>query len=283
MRKILTLPAALAALMMSLGCGDSGGGSSGSSGPSAAQTAATQKADGAGDAANQTVALSTEALADSGSNGAVSAKGTTSAAKVVTAFNYQASVNVTIDLDAVDAGGNDRWPNASGQLQITANGAISGDSGAGSATYDVQTTWLTPGVFTDPVSGVVATMAVGSGFQYAASLTWTWTAQDDWSVTAMSDLSGQHEVTVVDGGATFTATASGSRHAEVVFSQTPSGFSLTWNVSGTRTVTVTNGVETHVVTVTMLNPNHITITVDGVVFGPYTAYQIHVVFGCHMD
>ncbi len=281
MRKILTLTAALAALSLPIGCGDSG--DSSASGPSSGQAAATQKADGAGDAANQTVTLSTEALADSGSNGAVSAKGSSSAAKTVAAFNYQASVNVTLDLDAVDGLGNDRWPNASGQLQIVAAGAISGDSGAGSATYDVETTWLTPGVFTDPVSGVVATMAVGSGFSYAASLTWTWTAQDQWSVTAMSDLSGQHEVTVVDGAASFTATASGTRHAEVVFSQTPAGFSLTWNVSGTRTVTVTNGVETHVVTVTMLNPNHITITVDGTVFGPYTAYQIRVYFGCVME
>ena len=283
MRTHLNLTAALAALALSIGCGDGGGSSSSGSGPSTVQKASTQKADAAGDAANQSVSLATEAIADSGSNGAVSAKGATSAAKVVTAFNYQASVNVTIDLNAVDGNGNDRWPNASGQLNIVANGTISGDSSAGSAAYDVQTTWVTPGVFTDPVSGVVATMAVGSGFQYAASLTWTWAAADDWSVTATSDLSGQHEVAVVAGGASFTVTASGSRHAEAVFTQTPSGFTLSWNVSGTRTVTITNGVETHVVTVTMLNPNHITITVDGTVFGPYTAYQIHVYFGCHMD
>lgn len=283
MKTIPTLTAALAALALTIGCGDTGG-SSGSGGPSASESAAAQKGDAAGDAANQTLALSTEALADSGSNGAVSSKGRAPAGKsAVASFNYQAAVNVVLDLDAVDGLGNDRWPNASGQLNIVASGVLSGDSTSGSALYDVQTNWLTPGVFTDPVSGVSATMAVGSGFQYSASLTWTWSAADVWSVTATSDLSGQHEVTVVDDALIFTATASGSRHADVTFSQTAAGFSLTWNVSGTRTVTVTNGVETHVVTVTMLNPNHITITVDGTVFGPYTAFQIRTYFGCVMD
>jgi hypothetical protein len=283
MRNILTLAAALAAFTLPIGCGDGGSGSSAAT-PSAAQANAAQQADGGTDASAQTMALSTEALADSGTSGAVSAKGKASAGKTtVTSFNYQASVNVTLDLDDADAQGNDRWPNASGQLNIVANGSLQGDSTSGSATYDVQTNWITPGVFTDPVSGVVATMSVGSGLQYAVKVTWTWSAQDNWSVTATSDLSGEHEVIVVDGGVTYTVTASGFRHAEVTFTQTPSGFSLVWNVAGERTVTVTNGVETHVVIVVMTNPNHITITVDGSVFGPYTAWQIRQYFGCQMD
>jgi hypothetical protein len=283
MRNTLTTTAALAALLLTIGCGD-GGGSGSAAGPSAAQADAAQKGEAAGDAANQTMSLSTEAIADSGSNGAVASKGVPSAGKTtVHSFNYQAAINVTLDLDEKDAQNNDKWPNASGKLNIIADGTLTGDSTSGTATYDVQTNWITPGVFTDPVSGVVATMGIGSGLQYTATVTWSWSAQDTWTVTATSHLSGNHTLTVVDAGVTYTATASGFRDATVTFSQTPAGFSLTWNVSGERTVTVTNGVETHVIVVVMTNPNHITISVDGTVFGPYTAWQIRHYFGCQMD
>lgn len=283
MRNILATTAALAALAFMIGCGD-GGGSSGSSAPTSAQQEAVQKGDAAADAANQTMALSVEALADSGTSGAVASKGVPSAGKTtINSFNYQAALNITLDLDEKDAQNNDKWPHASGTLNIVADGTLTGDSTSGSATYDVETNWITPGVFTDPVSGCVATMAVGSGLQYSATVTWTWAAQDDWSVTATSHLSGNHTLTVVDAGATYTATASGFRDAAVTFTQKPSGFSLTWNVSGERLVTLSNGVETHTILVVMTNPNHILITVNGTTFGPYTAWQIRQFFGCHMD
>jgi len=281
MRTLTTL-AALAALAWTIGCGDGGSGGS-SGGPSAAEQDAVQKSDAGGDASTQTMNAATDALVNEGSGGAVAAKGAPQAGKSAAAFNFQANVNVTIDLDDVDAHGADRFPNASGQLNIVAAGTITGTSTAGSASYDVRTNWVTEGVFTDPVSGVVAKMAQGSGIEYSVDIEWRWTSDLDWSISATSDLSGNHTVTVIDGGVTYVATASGSRHVDASFTRTPSSFSIVFSVTGTRTVTVTNGVETHVVVVDVDGLDKITITVDGVVYGPYTAVQIRRFFNCHID
>ncbi|HEX7896977.1 MAG TPA: hypothetical protein VF950_04420 [Planctomycetota bacterium] len=282
MRTITTLTAALAALTLTIGCGDTGGGGSAAT-PTAAQSKSTQQSEAATDASNQTVNAANESIVDAGSGGAVAAKGVPSASRSAASFNFQANVNLTIDLDDVDAQGQDRWPNATGQLNIIAAGSVTGTANAGNAAYDVETKWLTEGVFTDPVSGVVAKMAAGSGLEYSLSVQWSYTDDFNWSISASSDLSGQHTVTVIDDGVTYVATASGSRHVEVAFTRTPTSFLIVFAVTGNRTVTVTNGVETHVVTVNMLGLDNITITVDGVVFGPYTALQIHQYFHCHID
>lgn len=283
MMKRMSLTAAIAALTLTIGCGDSGGSGGSSGGPSAEQSAAVQKSDGAGDASSQTMKAANDAIVNAGSGGAVAAKGVPKAGKSAASFNFQANVNVTIDLDDVDGQGNDRFPNATGQLNIVAAGSISGTPNAGSASYDVQTNWLTEGVFTDPVSGVVAKMSQGSGIQYSLDVNWTYTDDFNWSISASSDLSGNHTVTVIDDSVTYVATASGERHEDASFTRTPAGFSLTYSITGTRTVTFTNGLETHVVTVDVDGLDHITITVDGVVFGPYTAFQIRHWFGCHVD
>ena len=132
-------------------------------------------------------------------------------------------------------------------------------------------------------SGVVAKMAAGSGFEYSLTVEWSYTDDFHWSISATSDLAGQHTVTVIDEGVTYVAEASGSRHVEASFTRTPTSFTIVYSVTGSRTVTVTNGVETHVVTINVAGLDHITITVDGVVYGPYTAAQIHTYFGCHID
>jgi len=185
MRNLMTLTAALAALTLTIGCGDNGGGSAAA--PTPAEAAAVQKSESAGDATNQTMNAANEALVDSGSGGAVAAKGVPSAARSTGSFSFQANVNITIDLDDTDAQGADRWPNATGQLNIVAAGTLSGTSNAGSATYDVEASWLTEGVFTDPVSGVVAKMAQGSAIEYSLSVAWSYTDDFNWSISASSD------------------------------------------------------------------------------------------------
>jgi hypothetical protein len=282
MRNLTTLTAALAALTLTIGCGDSGGGGS-AGGPTPTQASAVQKSDGAGDATNQTMNAANEALVDSGSGGAVAAKGAPSAARSTGSFSFQANVNITIDLNDTDAQGNDRWPNAKGQLNIVAAGSISGTGNAGSASYDVEATWLTEGEFTDPVSGVVAKVAQGSAIEYHLDVQWSYTDDLNWSISASSDLAGQGTLTVIDDGVTYVATDSGSRHVDVSFTRTPTSFSIVYSVTGTRTVTVTNGVESHVVTINVAGLDSITITVDGVVYGPYTAFQIRHHFGCVID
>jgi hypothetical protein len=283
MRNLMTLTAALAALTLTIGCGDNGGGGGSAATPSPAQSAAVQKSDSAGDATNQTMNAANEALVDSGSGGAVAAKGVPSAARSTGSFSFQANVNITIDLNDTDAQGADRWPNAQGQLNIIAAGTLTGTANAGTATYDVEAKWLTEGVFTDPVSGVVAKVAQGSAIEYNLNVQWSYTDDFNWSISASSDLAGQGTLTVIDDGVTYVATDSGSRHVDVSFTRTPASFSIVYSVVGTRTVTVTNGVESHVVTVDVNGLDHITVTVDGVVFGPYTGFQIRHHFGCVID
>jgi len=283
MRNAMTL-AALAALGMTIGCGDSGGGGSSSPNVSAEQAEAVQMSDGASDASSQTMHAANDGIVNSGSGGAVAAKGQPGlGAASGGSFSFQANLNFTLDLDDTDAQGADRFPHATGRLQIVASGSVSGNGNAGNATYDVETTWLTEGVFTDPVSGCVAKMAAGSGLAYDLSVSWSYTDELNWSIHAESNLSGNHTVTVIKGPETFTAAASGSRHVEASFTRTPSSFTIAYSVEGTRTVTLSNGAETRVVVVDVDGLDKITITVDGVVYGPYTAVQIRRFFNCHID
>jgi hypothetical protein len=283
MRHAMTLTAALAAMTLTIGCGDSGGGSSSTGAPSAEQAQAVQLSDGASDASGQTMHAANDAILNAGSGGAVAAKGEPGAGLATGSFSFQANLNFTLDLDETDGAGADRFPNATGQLKIVASGSVSGSGGAGSADYAVETTWLTEGVFTDPVSGCVAKMASGSGLSYSLHVEWNYVDELNWSINAESDLSGNHSVTVIDGAETFTATATGSRHVEASIARTPSSFTVVYSVTGTRTVTLSNGTETHVVVVNVNGLDKITITVDGVVYGPYTAVQIRRFFNCHID
>jgi hypothetical protein len=272
--KGMTMAAAAAVLAIGLGCGDSGGGSSGG-GPSASQTAAAQKAGAAGTSADDTVAASTDAILAAGSNGATSAKSVSGGAQAPSpTFNFQGSVSVVVDFDAQDGLGNDLFPNVQGKLQVDAAGSVSGDPSAGTATYSVQTEWLTDGIFTDPVCGAEATVGTGSGLSYSLTVEWIYTDSVNWSIQAVSDFSAARTVTVTHDGQTWTVTGTVERHATAAITRSAGAFSVVVTVTGNRTVIVSDGVETHTVVIDVQAIDKIFITVDGVTFGPYTALQI---------
>jgi hypothetical protein len=129
-------------------------------------------------------------------------------------------------------------------------------------------------VFTDPVSGDVATVASGSNWTYDLAIQWTKVDDLNWSIQATSDVSGSLNATVVHEGKTWTVTGTVARHAAAAFSRTAGNYAWSFGINGSRTVVVTDGTETHTVVVTMSALDHVTIEVDGVVYGPYTAFQV---------
>ena len=265
---MLTLAAALA-----VGCGGSGSAATG--GPSASQKAQAQQADTGGSTMAQTMDASNDAIVESGAPGSTSAKtGSSKASTAGTTINFQASVTVTVDLDALNSSGQDAYPNASGKFSVSATGTVTGDSSAGQATYDVTVTWLTDGTFTDPACGDSVTIASGSHWNYSLVVQWAKTDDLNWSISATSDVNGALNATVTHQGTTWTVTGTVTRHAALTFTRTAGTYAFTFGISGQRTVIVTNGAETHTVVSTMSALDHIMIDIDGVVFGPYTAAQV---------
>jgi len=270
-----TLGAAAIALALVLGCGDTGsGGSSGA--PPAEAAAAAQKANTAGSTATLTAQASSDAVLNSGTNGATSTKSSSGGSQAPSpTFNFQATVSVVVDFDALNASGQDAFPNVTGLLQVDATGSVTGDATSGDAAYSVQTNWLTDGVFTDPVCGAQATIAAGSGLSYSLSVGWLYVDSLNWSVQASSDFSAARTVTVTDDGETWTANGTVQRHASWSIVRAAGAYTVSWSFSGQRTIVVTDGVETHTVVIDVQALDRIFITVDGVTYGPYTALQIY--------
>jgi hypothetical protein len=270
---VLALAAAFA-----VGCG--GNGSSATTGPTDSQKASAQQANAGGSSVEQTTDAANDAIVENGAPGSTTAKtGSSKASTAGTTINFQATVNVTVDLDALNGSGQDAFPNASGKFSVSATGTLSGDASAGEATYAVTVTWLTDGVFTDPVCGDSATIAAGSNWNYSLVVQWSKTDDLNWSIQATSDVSGSLNATVTANSKTWTVTGTVTRHASLSLSRTAGNYSFTFGIHGQRTIVVTDGTETHTVIITMNALDNITIEVDGTVFGPYTLTQVRAIFG----
>jgi hypothetical protein len=272
--------AAILALGLAVGCGGGNGESaSPAPAPTASQTAAAQNSNTASSPVTQSAEYATDALVESGAPGSTSAKtGSTGSAAPSGTINYQASVSLTVDLDAPNSSGQDAHPNASGVFQVNATGSITGDSMNGQAQYSVQVIWQTNGVFTDPVCGAQATVLAGSQITYSLTIQWSKTDDFNWSIQATYDVNGSASGTVSNGGHLWNVSGSVTVHASATFSRTAGTYSFTFSINGQRTITVDDGVESHTVTITVEALDRIFINVDGVVFGPYTAAQIWWIF-----
>lgn len=270
--------AAVLAVGMAVGCGEGGGKATG--GPNPTQKTMAQEADAGSSAIEKTMDASNDALVESGAPGSTTAKtGSSKSSAAGTTINYQASVSLTVDLDVLNSSGQDAFPNATGTFNVTANGSVTGDAMNGQVTYDVTVSWITDGVFTDPVCGSSATIASGSNWNYDLAIQWAKADDLNWSISATADVSGTLNATVTHNLKTWTVTGNVTRHASASFSRTAGNYSFTFGINGQRTVVVTDGTETHTVIVTMSALDHILIEVDGVVFGPYTLAQIRWWFG----
>jgi hypothetical protein len=268
-------------LGLTLGCGGGGGGDGvAAPAPSTAQKTEAQSADSASAAVEQTAEFSTDALVESGAQGATSSKsGQTASSASTTAINFQGSVTLTVDLDAPGPSGTDAHPNASGIFQVTATGTVTGDSLNGQATYSVDVTWQTNGTFTDPCSGAVATVTAGSHVSYQLTVQWAKTDDLNWSIQATYDVNGAGSGTVTHLGRTWDVSGTVTAHASEAFSRSAGTYAFSFGIRGLRSIVLTSGSEVHTVTITIEALDRILIDVDGVTFGPYTLAQILWWFG----
>jgi hypothetical protein len=270
---------AMAAVGAWIGCGGDSA-SQGTTGPSGSVALEAQKAQVGANSVPPTVNAANNAVVESGAPGTTTSgpKSAQSASTPTPSFSFQASINVTVDLGALDASGQPLYPNASGKFSVSATGALTGDPSAGTATYAVVVIWLTDGVFTDPVCGAQATIAAGSQLSYGLVVQWTYTDALNWSILATSDTNGAGTVTVTNASGTWTVNGTVQRHASLSISRSAGTYSLTLSVSGLRTLVVTSAGESHSVIIDVQALDRIVITVDGVPYGPYTVLQVKAIF-----
>lgn len=285
-RAIMTFTALAALGLLGAGCGDDGAGSSGSSGPTGEQKAIVQSSEGGSGTMDELTSISTKALIDDGSGGVATKSSVPGGASSATTavINYQENVYIVLDLDTPGDDGNDLFPNATGRIGIAAAGSLVGDPTAGQIDYAVVVTALTDLVFTDPVSTCTATLAANGTFAHAVSISWSWTDDQNWTLSARCDAAITGFVlTVTDGTETWTATVDCARSEACTISAVAGQISLTCAVSGAKFVTLSNGVETHFVAIDVQGIGGVTVTVDGEVFGPWTAARVRAVWGVNIN
>lgn len=278
---------AIAALIFAQGgCDDEDGATT--QNPSQGQSAAAQQSSAAASVVGETVKIVSAELVDEalGANAPLTS-GRSSRAPSTSGFNFQNSVSLTIDLDAKNSSGVDLFPNATGTLGVSATGSsTSSGTGTFSASYAVTVTYQTDVTFTDPESGVKATVKSGTTLDYTSdiSLTITNLVLYSWSLTSVgtAKTTTSFSVTVTDGTDTFNATVD----ADLKVTLTLTGIgniptSLSVDLSGFWQATVTNAStsESHTVRFDITSLQSIMVTIDGASFGPYTAAQLKSIFG----
>jgi hypothetical protein len=195
------------------------------------------------------------------------------------AFDYGADVDFVIDFDALDPDGNDLFPNATGQIHVTAVGTDSDTPDAGVATYTAAITADTDVTFTDPESGVLTTIPAGASWSYELTVTWSRSDDHNWTVTATTLTTINFTDIVVDDGVSIVnVDIQGER--EVVSTRTRVDGKLTNERSfqGSLVITTDDGTTVETVTIEYLNPGEVRITVLGNVFGPMTDERIRALF-----
>lgn len=268
----------IAALAMATGCNQEKSDEPAPA-PSAAQVATVQKAESAPGSMTAVTEAANDAVVDSGSGGAATSS-KSSKSYAASSINYQANLDLLVDLDAVDGNGDDLHPYASGVIRVLAAGSVVGTQAAGEANYSLSVTTQTAVSCTDPWSGASATVAAGASFSYALQITWSWTDDQNWTITASCDaVLADYVLTVTDGAEMLIVTVDWEKHGDVTIKAV--GGSLTVNASGSEqgTVTYSDGGGAHQVTITAYAAGSVVITVDGSTFGPYTEAQAEATFG----
>ena len=181
-------------------------------------------------------------------------------------------IDRTVDLDAIGPGGEDLFPNGTGQIRVTGTGDLS-LAGRRIAFDDARAEFLTDVTLTDPVSGLSSTWPLGELIEYSASMTWSFNGLDDFGY----ELAGSHslaggQVVIDDGqGNTLTGEVTGDMQSAQTFVLDGGNATVSRELTGTRTVTWTAGEQTHEVTWALDGPDGIMLTVDDRSMGPFSA------------
>jgi len=276
MRRIL--PAVAAALFTSTaGCGDRGG----SSGPSDEQIFLVRRSADATGAMNRVVEAANAGILTSHSSSPAPGPHAVPVFPGATpAFDFAAAVDVIFDFDALDADGLDSFPNASGQIHVTATGTQTGSPESGDASFSASVVADTDLTMTNPDTGVETTIPAGASWSYLLTVVWTATDADNWTVTATATTNVDvQDVTVDNGGAIVTVDVLGQREVVSSFSRANKKPSHERSFDGSLTTTVDDGTTVETVVVAYDKPGKVLISVLGHVFGPMSEGQVLALFG----
>ena len=264
-------------LGLPVGCGDRGG----SSGPSDEQIFLVRRtADASGAISRVVEAASAGILTSNSSSSAPGPHAVPVFPGATPAFDFEAAVDVAFDFDALDADGVDSFPNASGQIHVTATGTKTGTPESGDASFSSSVAADTDLVLTNPDTGVVTTIPSGASWSYVLTVVWTVTDADNWTVTATATTNVDvQDVTVDNGGAIVTIDVVGQREVVSSFSRTNKKLSLERSFEGSLTTSVDDGTTVETVVITFDKPGKVLISVLGHVFGPMSEGQVLALFG----
>lgn len=287
LRSLVILTAGLALLA---GCGGETGGGAGIiggapvSGPS--QVLLVQQASNAGHAVDQATQIANDAIVGgaTGSSTSTGPGGSSVFMSPAASFSFSSSFSLTIDLDAQNAAGSDRFPNATGVIDLTAEGSISGTIGSGEATYGVLVTATTDLVFTNPETGATATIPQGSFWSWMLTIDWTRTDSMNWSVVSTAEVAVQiNDMILDDGTTTFTVDVEGTRTVVCMLERVNGELSHSRTIEGTLTVVVDDGTTVNTVVIEIQGFNQFLVTINGNQFGPLTAAEVRELFDTTFD
>jgi hypothetical protein len=285
---------ALAAILSLLaGCGGDGGGGGGIGGIGVApppsgtsQVVLVQQASNAGRAIDQATQIANDCILGA-ATGASTSSGPGGSSVFMTpavSFSFSSSWSLTIDLDGVDGAGNDRFPDATGVIDVTAEGTVEGTIEAGEANYAVLVTATTDLVFTNPETGATATIPEGSFWSWTLNITWSRTDSMNWSVVATAVVEvGINDMILDDGVTTFTVDVAGSRTVVCTLERVDGELSHTRTIEGTLTITIDDGASVNTVVIEILGFNQYMVTINGEEFGPLTAAEVRALFDAQFD
>ncbi|HTF56992.1 MAG TPA: hypothetical protein VK661_07140 [Planctomycetota bacterium] len=290
LRSFVILAAGLALLA---GCSGATGGGGGlgvipvapvSSGPS--QVLLVQQASNAGHAVDQATQIANDVIIgnSTGSSTSTAPGGASVFQYPAYSFSFSSSFSLTIDLDGQNAAGNDRFPNATGVIDLTAEGSISGTLASGEATYSVVVTASTDLVFTNPETGATATIPQGSFWSWMLTIDWTRTDSNNWSVVSTAVVAVSVDNMILDDGSTtFTVDVDGSRTVVCTLERVDGVLSNSRTIEGTLTVVIDDGVTVNTIVIEIQGFNQFMVTINGEEFGPLTAAEVRALFDAQFD
>jgi hypothetical protein len=267
-----------AILALPVGCGDDG---ASDSGPTSRQIFLVQRSADASAAVSEVVEASNAGILSSGGSGS-STPGPHAVPVfpgATPAFDFSANVDVTFDFDALDADGNDRFPNTSGQIHVTATGTQTGTPDAGDASFSATVDTVTDLTLTNPETGTLTTIPSGASWSYLLAVAWTRTDSDNWTVTATATTNiDVPNVTVDDGVTILTIDVLGQREVVSSFTRTAGKLTHERTFEGSLTTTVDDGTTIETVTIVFDKPGKVRISVLGQVFGPMSEGKVRALF-----
>ena len=278
----LAILGVIAILALPAGCGGSAGGDSS---PTSREVFLVQKS------ANATGAISV--VLEAANEGILASNSTSSAPGphavpvfpgATPAFDFAAAIDETFDFDALDLEGNDRFPDATGQIHVTATGTQTGDEFAGDATFSATVDIDASVTITDPDTGVITTIPAGATWSYLLNVVWTMTDSENWEVTATATTTiNVPDVTVDDGGIIVTVDVVGTREVVSSRARTDKKSSHERTFSGSLTTTVDDGTTVDSVVFAWTKPGHVSISVLSTHFGNLSENEVLAVFHTEID